>query len=61
MKANVSPVGAMKAMGWPQMMEYTIPLAPALSKNSTTPMEPFVIWDAIVPKLNITRQMKKSE
>ena len=60
MKASVSPVGAMKAMGWPQIMEYTIPLAPALSKNSTTPMEPFVIWEAIVPKLTVV-EAKENE
>ena len=47
-------------MGWPQMMEYTIPLAPALSKNSTTPMEPFVIWEAIVPKLTVV-EAKENE
>lgn len=29
----------------------TIPLVPALSRNSTTPIELFVICDAIVPKL----------
>mmetsp|Transcript_9503 Transcript_9503/g.20568 ORF Transcript_9503/g.20568 Transcript_9503/m.20568 type:complete len:82 (+) Transcript_9503:3158-3403(+) len=51
MNANVSPVGARKAMGWPHIIEYTIPLAPALNRNSTTPIESFVICDAIVPKL----------
>ena len=61
MKANVSPVGAMKAIGWPHIIEYTIPLAPALSKNSTTPIESFVIWDAIVPKLSKSNQKENCE
>lgn len=31
--------------------ELTIPLVPALKRNSTTPIEFFVICDAMVPKL----------
>ena len=33
------------------MATHTIPLAPALNTNSTTPIELFVICAAIVPKL----------
>jgi hypothetical protein len=50
MNANVSPVGAKNAMGCPQNMEYNIPAIPLPSKNSTTPILPFVISQAIVPK-----------
>ena len=60
MNASVSPVGAMNAIGWPQMTEYTIPLQPALKRNSTTPMESLVICDAIVPKL-ISNQTKQNK
>jgi hypothetical protein len=49
MNANVSPVGARKAMGCPQNIEYNIPAMPLPSRNSTTPMLPLVISLAIVP------------
>ena len=35
----------------PSHMYLTMPLHPQLTKNSTIPIEPSVIWDAIVPKL----------
>ena len=52
-KASVRPVGPWKVMGWPEKMLYSIPESPHDTKNSFTPIDPFVMMFVRPPNATI--------